>query len=82
MVSTKLVCIKQKSPTLPTKYPTWNAGLRQSRGFFVKNGQSARAPEKAVAHRQDCKVKSACAPSRVGITTDNQSRYIQRLLKG
>ena len=34
MASTKLVCIKQKSLTLPTTYPAWNAGLRQSRGFF------------------------------------------------
>ena len=25
----------KKSPTLPTKYPAWNAGLRQSRGFFM-----------------------------------------------
>lgn len=24
----------KKSPTLPTKYPAWNAGLCQSRGFF------------------------------------------------
>ena len=35
MASTKLVCIKQKSPTLPTAYPAWNAGFRQSRGFFM-----------------------------------------------
>ena len=26
---------KTKSPTLPTKYPAWHAGLRQSRGFFM-----------------------------------------------
>ena len=35
MASTKLVCIKQKSPTLPTKYPAWHAGLRQIMGFFA-----------------------------------------------
>lgn len=27
-VSAKLVRIKQKSPTSPTKYPAWNAGLQ------------------------------------------------------
>ena len=26
---------KTESPTLPTKYPAWNAGLRQSGGFFM-----------------------------------------------
>ena len=26
---------KTKSPTLPTKYPAWYAGLRQSSGFFM-----------------------------------------------
>ena len=25
----------KKSPALPTTYPEWNAGLRQSRGFFM-----------------------------------------------
>lgn len=29
--------INEKSPTLPTKCPAWHAGLRQSRGFFVKS---------------------------------------------
>nr|DAE56986.1 MAG TPA: hypothetical protein [Caudoviricetes sp.] len=31
---------KTKSPTLPTTYPAWNAGLRQSRGFLCRqNGK-------------------------------------------
>ena len=48
-VSAKLVRIKQKSPTLPTTYPTWNAELRKSGGFlYVQHFINAFQP---VAYR-------------------------------
>ena len=57
MASTKLVYIKQKSPTLPTKYPVWNAGLRQSRGFLLKNFCNAFQP---VAYRRPAIMRLCC----------------------
>ena len=38
----------KKSTTLPTKYPAWNAGLRQSRGFFVKSREELPAGNTAL----------------------------------
>ena len=36
MASTKLVCIKQKSPTLPTKYPRGTQSFGKAGDFYSK----------------------------------------------
>nr|DAR01603.1 MAG TPA: hypothetical protein [Caudoviricetes sp.] len=42
---------------MPTKYPAWNAGLRQSRGFLLENIINAFQP---VAYRRPAIVCLRC----------------------
>jgi hypothetical protein len=48
---------KTKSPTLPTKHPAWNAGLRQSRGFLLENFFNTFQP---VAYRRPAVMRLYC----------------------